>query len=627
MSAALRALGVIAVLLGSNLTAAEPPASPAAAAGCAIHWQITPRLDAAPRHLALTMSFDTGPRSRTELRLPIGWAAAEDYAEQFSEVITADAGQRIEPVPGQPARYAIRHAPGERVTLRFKVGSPIADPDRAPMSHADSYRTLLGKGWFRFFGHAVLPLPEGVDDKARVTMCLGFDGLSADSVIATSHGLRRGAAALFRVTGGAQLMRHAEYLGGALQLRERSVDGRPLAVAMPPATPWAFAIDDLADAVAQLVGTQRSFWGDADFPFLLVAAQPNHQASGSYGGTAVQQAFAMHASDDLRLAGPQFLHLVAHELLHAWIPTRFGPMSHEGRDDEALRYWFSEGFTEHYTHRLLVRAGLWTLDDYALALNRKIERYRQSGERRADNARVRAEFFRDTEVGELPYARGEFLALRWHGALRDKGLPGLDAVMRALMLPRDKARAEARLSEPLATQRLFAALRPALGELPLGDVTQFVEAGAEFEFSPGLLGPCFVITREMRGLFELGFDPASLRRRVLGGVAADGPAYAAGLRNGMKLAGFSVQRGDAQQDALLQIVGADGLVRDVRYKPVSTQQHEALAYQPIPRALDETACRGWMGLAPEAAGTTAPRLAPAKGKKVRPKSPKRATTR
>ncbi|MBI3369303.1 MAG: hypothetical protein HY021_12935, partial [Burkholderiales bacterium] len=278
------------------------------------------------------------------------------------------------------------------------------------------------------------------------------------------------------------------------------------------------------------------------------------------------------------------------------------------------------------THRLLVHAGLWTLADYAKALNDKIERYRSSSARNAGNARVGADFFRDREVGQLPYQRGELLALRWHGLLRAKGHPGLDLVMRSLMLARDKARPEVPLSQPLVTHRLIAALRPMLGEIPLADINRVVEAGGDIEFDHDTLGPCFTLSRLTRPRFELGLAPESFKARVLSGVVPGGPAHTAGLRDGMKLAGYSVYQGDITRDVVLQVIADDGNAREMRYRPLSSTLHEVLAYEPITGGLDNAACKAWMGLGPNA--ETAPDVPkPAPDRKTRPRNPKRDESR
>lgn len=571
-----------------------------AANECDIAWQITPLLGASPRHLSVTLRFNAGTRSRTELQLPQAWAGVDDYANHLIDLRSSNPLHAIEPVAGQPLKRVIQHRPGEAVALSYRITSPIKDADATtPRGHRDSYRTLLGARWFQVFGHALLAVPAtNTSDTATQRLCMDFEGLDATGWWANSHDVRQNSSMQIRFKGSVEQMRHAVYLGGDLQLRERRVEGRPVFSVMPPATPltsFAPSIDALADRVAQLIAAQRSFWRDHEFPHQLVVLQPNHSPRGNYGGTAVHQAFVMHASNDLQVPGASFDHLVTHELLHTWIPMRFGPMTYTGRDDEALRYWFSEGFTDHYTHRLLVQSGLWTLADMAQALNAKIDRHRQSPALRADNAQVAANFFTDEAMGQLPYARGEWLALRWHAALRDKGHPGLDAVMRRLLLPAALAKPTGPLSKPLVTHRLLAELRPVLGEAPLADIANFVDKGQSFEFTDTTLGPCFKLERLSQPVWQLGFDRATLQQRVMIGVDPDGPAHAAGLRNGMAVRGTRIYNADVTQDVLIQVPADDGQVRDIRYRPIGAAMREVLRYRPVAGGLEQATCRAWMG--------------------------------
>lgn len=474
----------------------SPIDSRAADAACDVQWQITPHLDVVPRHLAVTLSFDAGQRTRSSVRLPSRWASVEDFGQFVTGLRAADANQSVEPVPGVVPERTVRHRPGERVVMHYQVGSPIADADDAqPRSQSDTFRTRLGAHWFQAFGQALLVLPNELDERTPQRLCVDFDGLPDGSWWIGSFGAQRGSAAKFRWRGSASQAVDAVYLGGELQVRERRVDGKAVVTAMPPVVapqmPLPPSVDAVADRVAQLIEAQRRFWHDPGNEHQLVVLHPNHEANGRYGGTAVHQAFVMHAPADLRVPGERFDFLVTHEHLHTWIPDRFGPMAYVGRNDESARYWFSEGFTDYYTHRVLLNAGLWTLDDYAGVLNRKLERYRQSTVQRVDNQRVAAEFFTDPAVAELPYARGELLALRWNAALRAKGHLGLDTVMRQLMLPAAQAQRQGPMSKPLVTHRLLAALRPKLGESPMHDMSTFIDQGQPFELADGTLGPCF----------------------------------------------------------------------------------------------------------------------------------------
>jgi hypothetical protein len=478
------------------------------AAACDVQWQITPHLDASPRHLAVTLSFDAGNRTRSSVQLPSRWASVDDFGNFVTGLRSTDAQQSLDPVQGAAAERTIRHRPGERVVLQYQVTSPLVDADdNQPRSQTDTFRTRLGARWFQAFGQALLVLPNDSNEATPQRLCVDFNGGPEGGWWIGSHGAQQGAGASFRLRGPLSLAVNAVYLGGDLQVRERRVDGKPVFTVMPPAgRPSALpaassagtpapqsppTIDTVAERAARIIEAERHFWRDPGADHQLVVLHPNHLSSGSYGGTAVHQALVMHAPDDLRVPGQRFDFLVMHETLHGWIPDRFGPMAYTGRNDESARYWFSEGFTDYYTHRILLNAGLWTLGDYAEALNRKIDRYRQSSMQRVDNQQLAARFFADPAVAELAYARGELLAQRWNNALRAKGQPGLDPVMRQLLLPAAQAQRQGPMSKPLVTHRLLAALRGKLGESPLHDQTQFIDQGATFDLTDTSLGPCF----------------------------------------------------------------------------------------------------------------------------------------
>ena len=99
------------------------------------------------------------------------------------------------------------------------------------------------------------------------------------------------------------------------------------------------------------------------------------------------RAFTMHSADDARVPGENIETLIGHEYLHTWIPARFGSMG--GEDEEPLHYWFSEGFTDFYTHRLRLRADPAALVAYAAVQNQRIRGYLTSPARNADNRVVR----------------------------------------------------------------------------------------------------------------------------------------------------------------------------------------------------------------------------------------------
>ena len=125
----------------------------------------------------------------------------------------------------------------------------------------------------------------------------------------------------------------------------------------------------------------------------------------------------------------ELLYLLAHEHFHCWK----GPGAEQ---PEELVYWFSEGFTDFYARRLLLRAGLWTLDDTVRDLNQKLAGLWANPVRNRPNQDIAGEFWRSPAVGALPHQRGTLVALVLDHELRRRsdGRRNLDDFMRALMV-------------------------------------------------------------------------------------------------------------------------------------------------------------------------------------------------
>ncbi len=600
-----RWLAAIAWLAAAVSAGAALPADPADLADpppdCGLLWRVTARLDAVPRQLQVEIAFDAGGRSSTNLRLPGGWAeVTETTAGQAGQAgqggqPTAAAEPRLLPVPGAPTLRQVLHRPGERVRLQWRL---------VPAAGSQASGVRLSARWLAFSGQSVLPMPLETDERAPPNACIALAGLAPGGRWVSSHGAAETPQAWLRLAAGAAPLavrvQQALLAGGALQVHSALADGSPLTVALPEG-PWRFDAETLHRAAAQAIAAQRRYWGsgpagaqaDGGLPWLLLLMPAD---AGQTGGTAWQRGLALQAPPDLTLPSAGFDLLMTQGLARAWVTDRFGPLAHAGRGDEGQRAWFGEGVADFLTHRTLLRQGLWTPDDYAVTLNRKI------------SATLRTpgpEPVLANDPTALASLQGEWLALRWHAALLAAGRPGLEAQLQRLLVPAVQARREGPISAPLATHRLLAALRPALGDTALADLKRHVEQGEPVEFGPAALGPCFVGRRQVVGRWQLGFDPASLTTGVLQAVEPGSSAEAAGLRNGLLLRGHAWMPGDATQTVWLRLQDGSASPVEVSYLPAAPPLRELPRYDSLPQALQRPDCQAWLGPAAHAAAGAA----------------------
>jgi predicted metalloprotease with PDZ domain len=234
--------------------------------------------------------------------------------------------------------------------------------------------------------------------------------------------------------------------------------------------------------------------------------------------------------------------------------------------------WFTEGFTEFYTWRLLLRAGLYTLEEFIDDWNAALLEYDTSPVRGEPNARIVEDYWNDKAVGRLPYRRGPLLAAIWDQRLRAAtgGARDLDDVVLAM-------RAQAREGNQLARDAAssFAPTYHALGGPDLGpDLAKYVEQGAAIDLPADVFGPCIEVTRKPRRSFDRGWDADATTKagNVITGLRKDSPAHRAGLRDGMKIVErVAGEPGDSTVEYVLKVLDGER-ERKIRFLPGGDQE-------------------------------------------------------
>jgi predicted metalloprotease with PDZ domain len=380
-----------------------------------------------------------------------------------------------------------------------------------------------------------------------------FRNLAPDAPIATSFGARRTVrdSVLVAQTQLGNLL-HALYSFGVrpgARAYDRVLEGGPVMVLIR----GHLTIPDsvLVDGVQRVIAAERAFWGTrppSDYTISIGVAP-----RGSLAGMRVTNAFVADI-DSTRTMDSDVIMLFAHELMHEWI----GGMLHSAsavRDGELG--WFTEGFTDYETKRVLRASHIITDSAYVALVNRSLADHAVSTASDSSWDAIVKGFWRDGAMQREPYLRGELLAIRLDAAIRTatNDRRSLDALLQELVRDRDLAAAG-------LTESLFASrVQREVGDLPVAREIASALAGGAITLPDGALGACAQPRMQQRARWDPGFDvDGSLRAGSMTAVRPGGPADKAGLREGMKIGRASISRGDATRKLELGVKTDTGLV-------------------------------------------------------------------
>jgi predicted metalloprotease with PDZ domain len=540
----LRSLSFAAALALFGGTASAQSASP-------VGYAVAPVMEGgALAGLAVEIRFAGDADGETLLRLPGQWAGTDSLWKQVDELRVEGAASVRDDGGGT---RVLTHAAGAPLVVRYRVRSGYtANP-------AFAYHKALPiilPGWFFFHGEGVFAMPDG---RAEAPATFAWRGFPAGWTIASDldhlEGARPGTAN--------DVVESAAIGGPDLVVLRRQVGGATLRVAIRGE--WDFTPEAFADAVAAVMEAEHALWGDPGSPFVVTMAPLGGEgASYSYTGTGRGDAFSVASTPRFSLA--EATRFLAHEYMHTWLAAQVGGGTANG---EARGFWFSEGWTDFYAGRALLRAGRWTPADFAADLNRVLLRHANSPVRQAPNSVIPERFWTDPHVNQLPYDRGHLLALLLDYQIRrhTRGRADMDDVMLA---QRTLARGDAQAGRSVDAGTLFPlAVRQAVGMDVAAELARHVERGEPVLLPADLFGACARVETVTQPDFHRGFDIEATEAAglVITGLDPTSPAYAAGLREGMRIVGRDGGViGDAGVELVYRVDDA-GTERVIRYLP------------------------------------------------------------
>lgn len=524
-----------------------------------------PRLDASTRYelsaetdgdritaLDVTIRLQADPSGRTVIDWAEQWAG-EEHLGQWARDISVEGARRTAVAPH--GGRIVDSAPGAPLVMRYRI---VSAHQAAPaVSNSRQPDPIVRPDWFYAVGFSLYAQPAGREDLPATFTWRGPHGIGFASDAQHLQGL------MHRPRTGKDIRESVAIGGRGLRVSTMRVGGEPLRVASIGR--FGFDMAAFARLAGKVIASERAFWGDDQAgPFLItaipLASEPKQTG---FSGTGLGDAFATWIGQDTPL--PDLAWFLAHEYFHSWNPRQLG---HTEDATEARTYWISEGFTDFFARRLMLRAGLLSPERFVEEWNDVLAHYARSPYRTSPNAVVADRFWKDERARMMPYQRGALLAAVWDRRLRQRsgGRTSLDDVLQD-----QRRRAQADPALALQDALIAAAAHAGLDLRP--EISRYVDHAVPVLLPEDAFGECARVVSVDTPVFDRGWDTEATTRQgdVVTGLDPTSMAYAAGLRNGMKLRSQSGGNpADPQVEITLVAQDASGQHR-LRFRPLGRE--------------------------------------------------------
>ena len=527
------------------------------------------RDDSGHRVVDVRLQFRVGAGGRAVIELPHVWAGHADLERQISDVAIASRSATIADGDSAFAKV-VTGRPGTLVDVRYRLRQDWPGPVRRP----EYFRAIVGDRYALLVGQNSLARPRYTDGDS-VVVDVTWKGAPRSWRIETSFG---GGTTQHVRTTIAELL-EGVFVAGEFRAYTTPAYGRPIKLLVTGN--FQFTDTALVAGTRTIVTRERAFWQDRSARSFLVATVPS---SGGIGGTAYTNGLVMYVDTTSQLSG--YMRLLAHEAFHQWNGHTIRTAGPEGG-----MKWLSEGFTEYFADRFARDAGVLSTDGYLEKVNENIRHYYTSPVRNATRDDLNRRYWSDPDMNRFPYYQGYLIAGFVDRELR-RATNNRFTVDSLLFSLYRRVRGTSRLVDDTAV----ADAAPASIRRSLRDsISSFVIDGHTVPVLADSFGECTDVRTTEMYPFDLGFDAsASTRSRVVTGVRAGSTADSAGLKDGMRLRGWSWFNGDPTRSASVRVIEGDS-IRTIAWLPRGNSAFTVPQIGPRKQQLPQRGSLGFCG--------------------------------
>lgn len=342
--------------------------------------------------LKITLHFAGNEAGKSFIILPNEWAGQTGLYHCIEGLSSLSPNTSLAPTE-RPDQFIATYRPSEAVTLQYTLKKDWQGLPRYPMY----FRPVIEKNYFYFDGFSGLVYPA-IEFSEPIQCTLSFTGFPEGSFVGNSF-FSNAPHQSFATTLGN--LRNGLFCVGDFRFKEVNFPNGRMIIAVTGK--FTFDDDRLFSTVSSIIPAERQFWNDPGTPYFFTLLLPLYDR-GSTGGTAHYNSFALYESTNLKME-QGLIETISHEYFHNWLGQGLKmPMPEE------IYKWFQEGFTDYYSHKILLTTGVWSPTAYTDKMNQVIRDYSRSAYFNTPNDSLVGNYWKDPALKLLSYQRGQIRA-------------------------------------------------------------------------------------------------------------------------------------------------------------------------------------------------------------------------
>lgn len=393
-----------------------------------LNYTITPNLKAEKPYVQIDFQVQTNDKGELYLAYPNADWGEENLFNCLSEFKTVPE-LKVE-FKKENNQIYLNGKSEQKITVSYKLIQDFVGDSKSE----NTYRAQVNSNYFHVFGKSLFMIPQIYFDNKTLPFNVNLTWILPNSDFEIVHSFGSSKNQNFIST--YDDFSSSIFLGGKLNTTVETVNDEKIVFSTPDQ--WEHVdIALLNKDLNKIIQQQRNFWNDHSTKLQTVTLIKTHEECYNYdecnygiGGTGLTNSFACMSSDNVRIDNNQLNWLLSHEMFHHWVGNTIQ------NQNEEKEYWFSEGFTDYYSYKLMLRTGMLTPTDFINKVNKEIIKpHYSSPNKSATNEEITKErFWSDYEWEKLPYRRGWLYAFYLDAQIKNINIKySLDDVMRDIL--------------------------------------------------------------------------------------------------------------------------------------------------------------------------------------------------